>query len=510
MRTLFTKIIIAGCLSFGTAAYSADNTTQNLVRDGGIEKWNEVSPGSGIYDSLTLKRKWQMSTTENGNLLVPSIFSQLAANDFIMKMETTDVFSGKTSLRFNGAAYLEKASEDAYKTRSGDIYVVRYMVKGKGTTTMYLTVYGGGAAQILERKGTPIADKWTMIEERILVGGASPTTIYPRLTASEEMLIDDVFVGRELREDETVDAAMVPKECSERIAFASPMANAPVIDGKLDDECWKSAVPFSGFRLHSDNTCLAPQQAFFRVLYDENNLYFGIEIMLPDAERVLEKLKENPLKDKLGKPMDKTSDVFSGRQSVELFIQPPGQERYIQCVVSLDGYRYDGVGMDASWNGKWTYGISVGKDRWFLEMMIPASDLKLEKIPSTEGWRLNVTQNTEAMYSTWSATGNNFHNPFAFGTLVTKDFSQWRKEKLQEWGVVRKKATEKADKSGLSFADRLERIEQFTKTLPAKTDGDKLDWETVTKVYAQMNFVDAVYRSMNAEMMYADFNQSKK
>ena len=131
MKALLAKIFMAGCFSFGIVAYSAEETTPNLVRDGGMEQWNEVSPGTGTYETLTLNRKWQMSTTENGNLLVPSIFSQLAANDFIMKMETTDVFSGKTSLRFNGAAYLEKASEDAYKTRSGDIYVVRYMVKGK-------------------------------------------------------------------------------------------------------------------------------------------------------------------------------------------------------------------------------------------------------------------------------------------------------------------------------------------------------------------------------------------
>ena len=146
-----------------------------------------------------------------------------------------------------------------------------------------------------------------------------------------------------------------------------------------------------------------------------------------------------------------------------------------------------------------------GEDRWCLEVMIPAADLKLEKVTSTEGWRLNITDNREGNYSTWSAVGNNFHNPFAFGALVTKDFPGWRQEKLQGWGDARQKASAQADRLGLAFTDRLERTERFARTLPAKAEGEKLDWETVTRVFAQMNFADAVYRAMDAEIVYARY-----
>lgn len=496
------KVLIAVCLSLGATAYSAENVTPNLVKDGGMEQWNEMAPGTESYNRF---KKVEVSFTEKGAILMPSAYEQGQIS--VVKMETNDVYSGKRAVRLKASHfYMPGTGGDAYNTRSGDIYIVRYMVKGKGNTIMYFTVYGDGGAHILEQKGTPVPDKWTLIEERILVGGASPTTIYPRLTASEEMLIDDVFVGRVLRADEQTEAKRVPKEYDERIAFASmAAAPAPAMDGKLDEQAWQSAVPFSGFRLTREQTLLAPQQAYFRLLYDEKAIYLGIEIMLPDARQVLEDLKANPLKDSAGKPHDKTGDIYTDRHSIEIFIQPPGQARYVQYMVSLDGYRYDGAGMDASWNGQWTYGISAEKDRWFLEMMIPAADLKLEKVTSTEGWRLNITDNRESNYSTWSAVGNNFHNPFAFGALVTKDFSQWRKEKLQEWTAARKNAGAQADKPGLMFADRLEQTDKFIRNFPPITDGEKLDWAKITRVYALMNFVDAVYRGMTAEMMYARF-----
>ena len=163
MRHLLSMVFTAGCLSLGAVAYSAEDTTPNLVMDGGIEQWKEVGPERWEMQFF-VKNNWQISSTEKGSLLVPSIFSQYEGKDCNLKMENTDVFSGKHSLQLKGSMYLGKISEDAYNTKSGDIYVIRYMAKGEGNTTMYFTVYGDGGYQILEKKGTPVADKWTLIE----------------------------------------------------------------------------------------------------------------------------------------------------------------------------------------------------------------------------------------------------------------------------------------------------------------------------------------------------------
>lgn len=496
MRALLIRIPAAGCLLFGAAAYSADDTTPNLVRDGGMEHWREVSPGTSDYRRF---KEIDGSHTDKGDRLIPSAYEQGQVS--VVKMETADVFSGKRALRLNATHfYMHGAGDDAYSARPGDVYVVRYMAKGAGAVTMHFTVYGGLGRFPLEQKGRPVPDKWTLIEQRILIGGNGAGTIYPRLdTFGNEMIIDDVFVGRVLREDEAVQAARVPKEYDARVAFASAATQAPVIDGRLDEACWKAAVPFSGFRLSHEQTLLAPQQASFRALHDETAIYLGIELMLPDAQRILDDLRAAPFKE------DKAGDVYTDRHSVEVFIQPPGQARYVQYMVSLDGCRYDGVGMEKSWNGQWTRAVSAGDDRWLLEMMIPAADLKLEKITAAEGWRLNVVDNKDGNYSIWAAVGNNFHTPFNFGALVTRDFSRWREEKLQAWTAERAEAAAQSDKPGLQFADRLERTEEFTRTLATQTAGEQAGWEQITRTYALMSFVDSVYRVMDAEMMYARF-----
>ena len=496
MRTLLIKILTTGCVLFGAVASSANETTPNLVRDGGMEQWREVSPETDDFNRL---KHIEGSYTDNGAKLMPSAYEQGSVS--VAKMEIADVFSGKHALRLKATHfYMHGAGDGAYNARPGDVYVVRYMVKGAGAATMHFTVYGGLGQFRLEQKGTPVPDKWTRIEQRILIGGNASGTIYPRLdTSGNEMLIDDVFVGRVLREAEKTQAKKVPRQYEERVAFAWAATQAPVVDGRLEEECWKAAVPFSGFRLSHEQALLAPQQVSFRALYDETAIYLGIEVMLSDPQRVLEHLRAvSPKRDKAG-------DFYTARHSVEVFIQPPGQVRYVQYVVSLDGSRYDGVGKEKSWDGKWKHAVSVGDDRWFLEMMVPAVDLELEKIPAAEGWRLNVVDNKDGNYSIWSAVGNDFHTPFNFGALVTSGFPSWSAEKLQTWTGKRAKAAAQSHKLGLQFADRLKRTEEFSKTLATLTAGEEAGWEQITRTYALMNFVDTVYRVMDAELEYAQF-----
>ncbi len=497
MRKLFSAMLVTGVLVMSITIAFASEVTPNLVRDGGMERWDEASPGSSRYNHLTVKRAWQMSVSETGNLLVPAVFSQLSCTEYVMKRETEAVYSGESSLRLSGSIYLEKVSEGAYDTRSGDMYIVRYMAKGAGTITMHFTVYGEGGPYLLERKGEPVADTWTLIEQRFLIGGSAPTTIYPRLAVTGEVLVDDIFIGRMLREDEHVEAQPVPKEHDARVAFASAAAQPMVIDGKLDEDCWQSAVKFSGFRLAHEQTLLATERTTFQALYDEQAVYLGVEVQLADAQRVARALAAKPLSG------DRAGDIYTDRHSVEVFLQPPGQGWYVQYVASLAGYRYDGMGMDASWNGQWRYGVSVDEDGWNLEMMIPAGDLKLDRIPSMDGWRMNITCNREHSAATWAAVGNNFHTPFAFGTLVTKEFAQWRREKVQEWAVVKQQIADVADTPEFMFGDRIARTEQYMQTLPAEVEGEGKHWEHITRMYALLNFVDAAYRSLQAELRYA-------
>jgi len=106
------------------------------------------------------------------------------------------------------------------------------------------------------------------------------------------------------------------------------------------------------------------------------------------------------LLDAEGRPQPRT-DTFSGRESIEFFLQAPGQSSYRQIVVSLDGYRYDSTGMEPSWNGTWESAVGVAEDRWFLEMRVPAQDLGVPRVAPAEGWRLNLCCDQATGSSTW-------------------------------------------------------------------------------------------------------------
>lgn len=494
-RLATAATLVAAALAHGPAV--CQPLTPNLVRDGGMESWREIGAEDGLFNRF---KSLEASYDEAGHLLLPSAYEQGAAT--VVVRESADVHSGKHAVRLTADSfYMHEAFPGAYAAQRGDVFVTRFMAKGAGTATLYLTVYGkGGSAYILEQKGKPVPDAWTPIEQRILVGGEAPDRVYPRLATRGGILIDDVFVARLLRDDERGRGTPVPAEYDTRIAFSSPTAAPPVIDGRLDEPAWQAAVPFSGFRVSGEQAMLSDVQPSFRMLHDANAVYFGVEVPLADAERVKAELAANPL------PGDRSGDVYSNRHSIELFLQPPGQSRYVQYVVSLDGYRFDGTGVGAenfAWNGTWEQGVTAAGDRWWLEIKVPAADLGLETIPTGEGWRLNVASNGSAGGTTWAAVGNNYHVPFGFGRLVLDGFPAWREAKERAWQEARQRTAAAAETYRLDFADRLARTAAFVGTLPGAAAAGALDWKETTRSFARMNYVDSVYRGMDAEIAYA-------
>jgi len=480
-----------------TARAGGTDLTANLVQDGGIEQWEEIQPTDSGWNTLAFSWKsWQFAASDKGGLWRPAFLNQPADYQFkgILKKDDGDVHGGKHALRLKGGFYLNGKDGEAvsYKTAAGDVFVSRYWVKGEGQVRMHLTVYGEGQSVLLEQKGKPQKDAWTLIEERCLILGQAPTQINPWLWSADEMLVDDIFVGRVLRAKEISGLVKaVPDDAGARVVFVSPAIAPPVLDGRLDDACWQKATPYSGFRNYNDQITLAGLQTLCRVLRDETTLYFGFEIQLPNARQILAELT--------GNAEPKPADSYRERHSVELFLQPSGSPAYYQFVVSLDGCRYDGMRSDATWNGTWTFAISADEDRWFLEMQIPTNDMSRERIASGEEWRLNIVRNKEMGYSTWSVVGGNFHNPAGFGTMLMADFADWHGAKVGEWASVRKNLLAGNDPV---LEERLRRLEAYEKGLPLPAVGGMADWETLTRCYGGLAFVDESYRTMQEEKRY--------
>jgi hypothetical protein len=479
----------------------AAETTANLVEDGALEHWQATGPQDGWWNYLAVEwRQAEFARDEQGRFLTPMILSQLYDTK-TLKPETADVHGGGKALRLKGQFYLRPSQQKAYETQDGDVYLVRYWVKGEGETLMYLHVYGDAAAQIVETSGTPQKERWSMIEERIQVAGRAPTTVYPRLWAGSEMLIDDISVVRLIRTDEH-RLEEVAADLQKRVAFAWPSGGAVVLDGNLTEPAWAQAVALGGFRAHGDQTLLAAVQPSFRVLYDEQGLYLGLEIPLADAPQVQEDLLRQPLQDAAGQPIPK-GDTFSGRHSIELFLQAPGQSSYRQLVVSLDGYRYDSTGMDASWNGAWESALRVAADRWFLEIRVPVRDLGVEQTRPAVGWRLNLCCNQPGVGSTWAAVGNNFHNPDAFGELLVQDFDTWRQAQPRQLEQKRAALIAAAGPGAGLYAARLAALDAAGAAGPAA--GSARDWQSITRTYARLDYIGRAQRCMEEEERYREY-----
>lgn len=508
------KFFIVPFLLFGYfLSLAICGRSQNLIKDGAFEKWNSNIPGSGGWDYLVVRNKnWQFSKDENGNLITPAIHSQLLGKSGILKLEEKDVHSGNKALRGKGSFYLAptKARSAQYKTDDGTEYLVKFWVKGDGIAKVYMHVYGEGKplAEIISYEGKPQKDKWTQIKETIKVFGKGAKSVFPRISLSKEMLVDDIFIGR-IAKNTQMSLAEEDPECDARIAFAYERTDAIKIDGIPNEKAWKKAPAFGGFRSYYSQAFLVPLKSNFRILRDDENLYFLFESALPDAASVLNELKSKPLKNKDGSLKDKSRDVYTARYSIELFLQAPGNAAYCQFVASLDGYRYDGTDKNkADWRGSWKFATSVKGDKWFTEMRIPAKDFNLKSIEKMKEWRLNAAVNYEGNYSTWAAVGGDFHKPYSFGRMITSSYNDWAKLTKEGLETRIARIQRNAIKQGLSFSS-LEGVKEFKKSINNESCKGKADWKKITKAYLQIAFMERACKSMESIIKFRKYFNGK-
>lgn len=187
-------------------------------------------------------------------------------------------------------------------------------------------------------------------------------------------------------------------------------AVAPVLDGKLNDAVWQQAPLVSGF-INYESGDLANPQTSFRVLWDDQRLYFGLRCDEPLMEKVL--------------PVRYTHDehaVFSS-ETIEVFTAPDhNNERYYQLAFSIAGSLYDGEGTATNWNSDAEVTTFKGQDFWSAELAVPWAPMKSQPhAGKVVGFNVNRDRNVGGhSWHTWArvdfATG--FHDPERFGHLV--------------------------------------------------------------------------------------------
>lgn len=179
---------------------------------------------------------------------------------------------------------------------------------------------------------------------------------------------------------------------------------AMTIDGRLDDEGWRTAarVELSYTNLGEE----APARTQALLAYDETALYIAFNCSEPTitATKTDSSQRDGP--------------VFED-DSVEVFLDPRGAGGYVQLSTNTAGTQYDARQTNVAWNGEWRVAAALGAAAWTVELAVPFAALGAETPHAGATWRINLARNRYASgqpeHMTWAVPYGSFHTPDRFG-----------------------------------------------------------------------------------------------
>ena len=212
-------------------------------------------------------------------------------------------------------------------------------------------------------------------------------------------------------------AAAANLTAAERVVtvhLAAPVANAPVIDGKLDEACWKTLPKTTTmYYFWSPAPSPAGSRTEFQLGYDKAGIYLGVRLW----EDSMSTIKAS----------------ITGRGDGNLW-QDDCCETYFDPTAAAVGYRkfifnslsaqsgvlqMDGANVDNSWNPDgWKVATTKDDKGWTAELFYPYKDLDKIAVPGAL-WRFAMTRfgySKTGSFAT-SAPGAKYDSPGAFGWL---------------------------------------------------------------------------------------------
>lgn len=186
--------------------------------------------------------------------------------------------------------------------------------------------------------------------------------------------------------------------------FAPRVSSAPVIDGKLNDACWKKAAVLDNFRIISSQKKAQGQTSVW-LCRDDKYLYIGIKC-----------------KDGRIDSQNAGYSIFTNRNRVEAFLDTDrlGKE-FLRCTATSGGKfqidrRISGLPADTHVSSR--HKIIHKKNSWTAEIALGFENLS-EKPDEDTVWKINICRENFGEYSQWSA-GKGFHDYSVFGYLKFK------------------------------------------------------------------------------------------
>lgn len=185
------------------------------------------------------------------------------------------------------------------------------------------------------------------------------------------------------------------------------VANAPTIDGHINDSEWIGASGTSGLLRYGTDR-LSGNKTDLRVCYDSTALYIAwrrYQTRIPKSEATAR------------------DGALWADDAVEVFIQPhKGVGPYYQVIGNAAGVFWDSEGANGKWNGEWTYAASVTTSYWEGELRVPWTnfDTETSAVGNVLGFNLCTDiQDQPPVSDIWAPIGaSSFHDASKYGSLV--------------------------------------------------------------------------------------------
>lgn len=195
---------------------------------------------------------------------------------------------------------------------------------------------------------------------------------------------------------------------------ATETRQAPVINGRLDDACWREIEQTRPFVCTGG--AAAPNDSRGMACWDARNLYVGFIC----AESMLADIRKKKA-DGLLQPFD---------ESVEIFVDADHDHfTYVQFRVDIVGNRDTRIGqeLDQTMDKRWSGAAAEGQSQWTAEAAIPWELVTKRQPTEKTVWGLNLNRcrlfRPEGKWTCWSDTKGPFHSPERFGHLIFFSYS---------------------------------------------------------------------------------------
>jgi hypothetical protein len=166
--------------------------------------------------------------------------------------------------------------------------------------------------------------------------------------------------------------------------IATRTASAPFIDGSLEDETWKGAVPSAGFTQQTPFDGLpSSEKTTLRVLYDDEAIYFGFDCQQLSAPIVgrLTRRDHDSESDWVWVQIDSRRD---GKNAVMLAVNVSG--------VLADGTIHDQTVFSWDWDENWEAKTTRHATGWSAEIRVPLRILRFDSTLAVQSFGMQAAR----------------------------------------------------------------------------------------------------------------------